>query len=174
MISKVKIGLEWETLVELPKEREDSARKSYAMVTIGSGRIAIVGGWDDESRSPLKSVLVWNLRTKEWSTYEMKERRESCAAVAIEEKLYVIGGFNENDGRLSSCECLDLSVDSDTSESVSLPSMSEEMNGCAAVVYDKTKIVVLGGWNGSRNLPTVEMFDAIENVWTELPPMSTK
>ena len=39
-MSGVKIGLEWETLVELPKERTD-----YAMVAIGWDRIAIVGGW---------------------------------------------------------------------------------------------------------------------------------
>ena len=153
--------------MELPKPCE-----FYAMVAIGWDRIAIVGG--ERHGRPLRSVSVWHVRTKKWSTYEMKEARSACAAVAIEEKLYAFGGWNRDNGDLSSCECLDLSVDSDTSESVSLPSMSEERRDCAAVVYDKTKIVVLGGWNGSRYLPTVEMFDAIENVWTELPPMSTK
>ena len=53
MISKVKIGLEWETLVELPKER-----RYYAMVAIGRDSIAIVGGWDLDD---LKSVPKWSI-----------------------------------------------------------------------------------------------------------------
>ena len=68
----------------------------------------------------------------------MKEARIDCAAVSIEEKLYVFGGWNEDNRHLSSCECLDLSVDNDTSESVSIPSMSEGRSCSAAVVYDKT------------------------------------
>ena len=114
-MSNVKIGSQWETLVELQTKRE-----YYAMVAIGWDRIAIAGGWDLESRSFLDSVSVWNLRTKEWSTYKMKEARKGCAAVAIEEKLYVFGGWNRDYRRLSSCEYWDLSIDRGTSESVSL------------------------------------------------------
>ena len=63
-----------------------------------------------------------------------------------------------------------MSVGSDTSESVSISSLSEARSGSAAVVYDKTKIIVLGGWNGEC-LPTVEMFDTVNNASTKLPPM---
>ena len=119
--------------MELSKQRT-----LYAMVAIGWDRIAIVGG------------IVVGTETKQWSTYEMKEGRVGCAAVAIKEKIYVFGGYKLGVGRLSSCECLDLSVDNGTSESVSIPSMSEARVYSAAVVYEKTKMIVLGGWNGSR------------------------
>ena len=74
---------------------------------------------------------------------------------------------------MSSCEVLDLSIGSDISESVSLPSMSEARDLCAGVVYDQTKIIVLGGYNGIAILPTVEVFDIVNNAWTKLPPMPT-
>ena len=73
--------------MELPKHRGFDA-----MVAIGWDRIAIVGGYTMESMTFLKSLLVWNVQTKQWSNYEMKEARSACAAVAvaIEEKLYTL------------------------------------------------------------------------------------
>ena len=81
-------------------------------------------------------IAVWSFGTKQWSTCEMKEGRVGCAAVAIKEKIYVFGGYKLGVGRLSSCECLDLSVDSDTSESVSIPSMipNESINNLNSLV----------------------------------------
>ena len=71
---KVKMGSQWETLVELPKERKEDA-----MVAIGWDRIAIVGGYTMESMTFLKSLLVWNVQTKQWSNDEMKEAHLLCS-----------------------------------------------------------------------------------------------
>ena len=123
---------------------------------------------------------VENVRTNERRSGRQKRNERGthtdCAAVAVKEKLYIMGGWNQSIAGLSSCEMLDLSVNkNDTSESVSIPSMQDKRGFpcCGCVQYYKTKIVVLGGWKGSENLPTVEMFDTVENVWTKLPPMPT-
>ena len=83
-----RIGNEWKTLLKIPKKRYD-----YAMVAIGNDRIAIVGGWLDGKIVDL--VDLYNLQSKEWSSFKMKEKRSLCAAVAIDEKLYVFGGLKE-------------------------------------------------------------------------------
>ena len=52
--------------------------------------------------------------------------------------------------------------------------MSEEKSYLSAVVFDKTKVVILGGEDNNRNrLATVEQFDTINNQWTKLPSMPT-
>lgn len=157
-------------------------RSSFAMVAVGWDRIALVGGRKGCDGEPLDSVLVWNLRTKKWSNHTLKERRCDCAAVAIQEKLYILGGltFDEEEDQLvdmSSFEMLDLSVESDTAKTrtVSLPSMSKARHDHTAVIYDKTMIIVLGGFNNNDGggLATVELFCTTLNLWTRLLPMPT-
>ena len=175
MPSKIRIGNEWKPLVELPQERF-----YYAMVGIGSNRIAIVGGYDGKSKD---CVDTYNLESKEWATFKMKEHREDCAAVAIDEKLFIFGGLRAYDC-LSSCEVHDLS-DPSQDESHYLPSMSEAKYGCGAVVYENTNVVVLGGKGRLQQIATIEMFDTINHrlnrkrlfrrrmnkKWTKLPSM---
>ena len=50
----IKIGSEWETFGEFPKERY-----YYAMVAIGLDRVAIVGGEDKHIQSP--SLLCYGI-----------------------------------------------------------------------------------------------------------------
>merc|ERR1712157_238183 len=54
-----------------------------------------------------------------------------------------------------------------------LPPMPTERFGFAAVVYDSTNIIALGGAKSRQNLATVEIFDTIKCEWTQLPSMST-
>ena len=131
-------------------------RYYYAMVAIGNNRIAIVGGESGEGF--LDMVEIYHLKRKEWSSFKMKEKRNDCAAVAIDEKLFVFGGRGV-EGLLSSCEMHDLCDPSHKSHI--LPSLSERNYGLAAVVYERTNIVVLGGYNGFQALATVFMFDTI-------------
>ena len=74
------------------------------MVVIADKLYAIGG---HEVLSPLKSVEVYDPKTKEWTWGEpMLCARDAVAAVAFGEKIYVIGGFN-GDTYLESVECYD-------------------------------------------------------------------
>ena len=106
------------------------ARSSYALTAIGNDRIALVGGY--ASGAYLDSVDVWSLSTKAWKTYKMKDKRRNCSAVAIDETLFIFGGF-DGIGRLSSCEMLDLSVEK--SESKLLPAMTCARSSAAAELF---------------------------------------
>ena len=152
--AEIEFGTEWQPLVDLRKKREH-----YALVAIGSNRVAIVG--------PSNFVDVWNIQTKAWKSYTLKKKRKRCAAVAIAERLYIFGG----EGDFSCCEMLDLSVENVKSEP--LPPMKEKKYDHSAVIYDDTKIVVLGGYSSRGATTSVAMFDTMANKWTQLPPMPT-
>ena len=54
----------------------EARRSCYALTAIGNDRIAIVGGF--AKGEWLDSVDVWNLSTKKWKSYKMKEKRSDC------------------------------------------------------------------------------------------------
>ena len=163
MASKIRIGNEWKDLLKLPNQRD-----WYAMVAIGNNRIALVGG--SIKGEYVDSIDVYNLETKTWSTFCMKEKHGRCAAVAIDEKLFILGGWNGSQC-LSSCK----TYDTRNQELHFFTQMSAAKAGHAAVVYDNTNVVVLGGRNGADQIffKTVEMFDTINKNWIRLPLMHT-
>merc|ERR1712176_1045352 len=99
----------------------------------------------------------------------MKRARVNCAAVAIGEKIHILGG--DFPPERSSYEMFDLDQPNPVSQD--LPPMPTERFGFAAVVYDSTNIIALGGAKSKQNLTTVEIFDTIKCEWTQLPSMST-
>jgi mannose-6-phosphate isomerase-like protein (cupin superfamily) len=60
----------------------------------------------------------------------MKHKRDECAAVLSGNKVFVMGGYNKEEGYLSSVECFDL----ERQVWHELPSMSEAKFKIAAVL----------------------------------------
>ena len=70
----------------------------------------MVGGSNDLSEE-LKTVESYNPITKEWLTLpDMIVRRAYPGVVILDEYLYAVGGWNDNDGALSSVERLNLTA----------------------------------------------------------------
>lgn len=164
MTSQIRIGNKWEPFLDLPNKGY-----GYAMVPIRNNQIAVVGGYKNGETQD--SVDLYNLETGQWSSFKMKERRNYCAAVAIDNELFIFGGWNGLK-RLSSCEMYDLNDQSRKSHFI--PPMSQPKAGSAAVVHDGTNVVLLGGCSDDgQRLETAGMFDTISKKWIELPSMPT-
>jgi N-acetylneuraminic acid mutarotase len=89
------------------------------------------------------------------------------AAVALDGKIYLIGGF-VTDTNLPSAGVLVYDTRSRTwSEAAPLPA---PRGGHAAVVRDG-RIHVLGGGNSERTLADHDVFDPARNAWTSLAPL---
>ena len=75
-----------------------------------SGLIYVVGGSNDLSEE-LKTVESYNPITKEWITLpEMIVKRAYPGIVILDDYLYAVGGWNDNDGALNSVERLSLTA----------------------------------------------------------------
>ena len=73
-----------------------------------STKMIVVGGRDQDRRM-LDSVEVYDFARWEWTLLPpLRRPREECAAIVVQNKLYVIGGFSDG-SYLSDCEVLDLS-----------------------------------------------------------------
>ena len=141
-------------------------------MAIHGSKIIVVGGYHSEQKF-LKSCVVFDLSTKEWSEYPpMKTARMGCAAVYLEQHnaVVVVGGFQRGRKYLNTVEYLDLS----TQRWHRLPSMQHPRAGCAAVTVLGKRVVVLGGWmDGETAAGTVEVLDFNAQQWHTLPEMAT-
>ena len=100
----------------------------------------------------------------------MKTARCHFGAVAMGEKIYVMGGYNKKDGKLRSMEVYD-TVTNEWSSSSSLPNMKNVRDGCAAAVV-KDKIYVVGGFLQVKHLSSCEVFDpnsSSTKKWSKIP-----
>ncbi|XP_028404579.1 uncharacterized protein LOC114527147 [Dendronephthya gigantea] len=79
------------------------------MATVKHGDDIVIIGGRNQRNEILNSVFKYNYKkcTCEWLP-NMKSRRAECAAAIFENKIYVMGGFNFENGYLNSVECLDL------------------------------------------------------------------
>ena len=159
----------WSHLPDMNEKRD------YCAVTSVDGKVYVVGGivhdadggWND---TIFASCEMFDPATNEWSTIpDMKIAREGCAACAIGNKLYVIGGSNYDDGCLSSVEVFDTI----TKKWSSLPNMITKRDGCAAVTVGNN-IYVFGGAGNDVHLSKAEVYDATTQEWTELSEMKEK
>ena len=104
----------------------------------------------------LSSAEVYDVTTHKWSQLpQMKEQRKYCAATAVANRIYVVGGSNSFQIFRSSCKVFDISTNTWPS---SIPDMKEMQRGYQAVSIG-TKIYVMGGRNNLNVHSLLEVFD---------------
>ena len=115
-----------------------------------------------------------------FSLPNLKKLRRKPGIVCLDNKVYVMGGYNPQEQRYEdTIEMLDMSLPSDRREWTLLPSrMKQARKGCSAVVGFNGTIVVTGGeyneWPRKKVLNSVEVFDTHTQKWRStmpLPPM---
>ena len=134
----------------------------------GSDKIIVVGG-NDKQWNVLSSVEMYDISSCEWTELPaLSQPKYRCAAIVIDDKLYVFGGYSRS--YLSECEVLDLSQP--YSQFTRLPNDLPQALSFAVVVSKGHWIYVIGGWNGSNCVNTVYALDTRTNQWNDkLPPM---
>ena len=84
----------WETLPSLPEPRS-----SHDVVVIGK-KIIVTGGWairgDRNDWADTLAILDLSAKNPAWTTAAQPFKRRALMAAAFEGKMYVIGGFDEN------------------------------------------------------------------------------
>ena len=107
----------------------------------------------------------------------------------IHHQLYAIGGF-DGENRLSSMEC----YHPENNEWTDMPSMKYSRSGAGVAVLNQVSckvgcliprlinfyfiifeqyIYVVGGFDGTRQLSSVERFDTDNKIWETITPMKT-
>jgi hypothetical protein len=166
----------------------DVARFSLAAVGLND-RVYALGGVDGACApgpgclfAPRATMHVFNPLVTAYAEFEqawtvrasMGTAREGLAAVAVNGKIYAIGGHTDGGGAaVSSIEAYDPATDSWTPRA----SMSGPRAGMAAAAIGNTIYVVGGdpatGGDPSIPLATVEAYDTLTNTWTTKAPMLT-
>lgn len=100
---------------------------------------------------------------------DMSTARYGCAAAAIGEKLYAVGGCDQSRKHLATAEVLDSPT---TDEWRKLPPMKIRRSGCAAAAAGG-RLYVFGGNDGNRTMDTAERYDPKAGIWEALPKMPT-
>ena len=125
-----------------------------------SAKICVIGG-QDGSGSPLATNEEYDPATNTWSTKTaMPTARRGHCALAVGNKIYVIGGFGSG-GMLTTNEEYDPSSDTWTTKA-SMPS-PRRWFGAASV---NNRICVIGGSDGSIVTATNYEYDPATDTWS--------
>ena len=139
-------------------------------------KIYVIGGRSEDD--PLvagRTMDCFNLVTQTWQAMPpMKTRRVRCAAVALDGKLYVVGGcFDDLIGVRTSME----RFDPDTQAWEAMPPVPAARQYCSAATV-RGKLYVIGGKVGlgfrwaSDPTNLMDRFDPTSNTWEAMPPMA--
>ena len=105
--------------------------------------------------------------TKKWKTLpSMITPRLYFGATAIEDKIYLAGGRDEQYRRFSSAEVYDCK----SNKWSPLPNMNKKRSGCG-VTSVNGKVYFVGGHDNYGCLASCEMFDPATNEWSAIPSM---
>ncbi|CAJ1377354.1 unnamed protein product [Effrenium voratum] len=128
-------------------------------------QVYAIGGAD--AGETLSSVEKFDSKSCVWESLSpMLEPRESCAAVAVNSMIYVLGGINGEAQCLNSVE----GFSPVTGMWEALPPMRHARAASAAVAC-AGQVYVIGGRDGFQSLDTVERFDPACRRWRLQPSL---
>ena len=138
------------------------ARSGVCVTTI-EHRIYAIGGHDNYNNyTQHSSVEALDPREGRWQRcMGLNIGRSGATAASIDGRIYLAGGRNRQLGNFFGlCECYEPRID----RWHPVASMSSVRAWPGSAVLDK-KLVVLGGYDCTDRLPTVEMYDPVEDRW---------
>ncbi|CAK9303911.1 unnamed protein product [Gordionus sp. m RMFG-2023] len=137
----------------------------------------VIGGWS--GGSPTNIVETYDTRADRWvkcTHLEPKEPRAYHGLITLNNKIYMIGGFN-GDEYFNTCKVLDPSLSTSIITDVNKDKWIEiaPMNSprCyVSVAVLNGFIYAMGGFDGHARLNTTERYDPKCNQWSPLLPMN--
>ncbi|XP_041460207.1 kelch-like protein 18 [Lytechinus variegatus] len=147
--------------------KQMTTRRSRVGVTVLSGRLYAVGGYDGHSR--LNTVEVFDPISNEWwDVAPMNHRRSALGVAALDGRVYACGGY-DGISSLSSVEC----YDPETNKWYVVADMTKSRSAAGVAVLSG-EIFAAGGHDGLQIFSTVECFNRFTGRWTVVQPMQSK
>ncbi len=161
----------WEYLYNLEKYGNKNMDFSNPLVRprIPRDVVFTIGGWS--GGSPISFFETYDARCDRWYTHSLLEDiapRAYHGLVAINNKIYVLGGF---DGAqyFNSVRCFDPSV-KEWQEVA--PMYNQRCYVCTAVLDGH--IYACGGYDGRWRMKSVERYNPLSNQWTKMADMKQR
>ena len=121
-------------------------------------KVLFFGGWDE--KRTLSSIIAFDITSQSSEVVQVLPYTVEGHTVTLVEdgskKIFIIGGFNGIDV-LNRITVMD--EDGNFSDSISLETPRE--NHSTIFIKHLKQILILGGWDGTRALDTVERFELI-------------
>ncbi|XP_002734469.1 kelch-like protein 18 [Saccoglossus kowalevskii] len=144
-----------------------STLRSRVGVTVLSGQLYAIGGYDGQSR--LSTVEVYDPVVKEWwEVASMNSKRSALGAAAVDGRVYACGGY---DG-ISSLNSVEV-YDPENDKWHMVANMNKSRSAAGVAIFDG-QVCAVGGHDGLSIFSSVESFNHFTGRWTMLPPMLTK
>ncbi len=153
----------WVTKTSMPTKRGE-----LGAVAVGDKIYAIGGSYEQDTLIIITNIVeIYDTKTATWTQGpSMPTPRARMAVVAMDNKIYVIGGTN-GDSVLAINEVYDITTNSWTNRA----SMPTPRCGAAAATING-KIYIIGGWNNGV-LSINEEYDPVTDLWIQKSPMPT-
>lgn len=137
----------------------------------GSSEVMVILGGFGIEQTPISSVEMYNPKSGNWANIlPFTRKRRYLSAVAIDNRIYVIGGYDTH-SRLNTVECLDFSIHDDGIwYSVSPMHMKRGLAGATVL---GNLIYVAGGFDGTSRHSCAERYDPRIDEWSLLPDMTS-
>eukprot|EP00602_Paraphysomonas_sp_CaronLab_P010544 CAMPEP_0185027776 /NCGR_PEP_ID=MMETSP1103-20130426/12987_1 /TAXON_ID=36769 /ORGANISM="Paraphysomonas bandaiensis, Strain Caron Lab Isolate" /LENGTH=632 /DNA_ID=CAMNT_0027561895 /DNA_START=85 /DNA_END=1983 /DNA_ORIENTATION=+ len=156
----------------LPESSRVKTLESVARKDAVYSSIVVLGGDNGhDDHNPYNTVYMLDPVLSVWITLPpFSHPRSVAAAVCIQSKIYLLGGYDGN--RARSCvdvlDLRDLSVRN--CPWTSLAPLRQRRCSCESVVYDGC-IYVIGGVCGPQALVSVEKYDPLSGEWMDCAPL---
>lgn len=138
-----------------------SMQNSRTKSRIGQSEVMYVLGGFGNLQSPVDVVEKYDPASGQWSVVQpMKRKRRYVCAVALNNRLYAIGGYDAS-SRLNTVECFDPLSSQWTAMTPML-----QRRGLAGATTLAGKIYVAGGFDGTTRHTSVECYDPTIDRWT--------
>jgi hypothetical protein len=148
---------------ELPSMISGHKRNQCCASRIGDN-IYVSGGYNESGS--LSTVERFNIPTRTWSILpSLLEARSDHISIAVDDRLYVLGGFNRGYDYVKSMEVFD------TKRNVWLPRTTDppirsRSTHCSVQIMGR--IIIFG----ANDVKSVSSFNTVNNIWTALTPMN--
>ncbi|GAB4843743.1 hypothetical protein Ancab_013708 [Ancistrocladus abbreviatus] len=139
----------------------------FCQVSGSEGKLVVMGGWDPVSYEPVKDVFVYDFITRRWRRGKnMPSKRSLFAIGAINGKIFIAGGHDEEKNALTSAWVYDTEED----EWYELTQMNEERDECQGLVIGSEFWVVSGYDTANQGIfkQSAEAYDAGLNQWRKV------
>ena len=150
-----------------------NTKRSYFTLTYFQQKVWAIGGYDTVESNSFDTIETYNLAEDNWSIIDVKllKKRLGHSTVAYNDKLFVIGGHNSNEGTLSSVEVY--SNVTNQFSYVSAMKIQRSLFGCCLL---DSKIYATGGMSSIEGYRVshsdeVEIYDIKSDIWMKGPKL---
>lgn len=137
------ISGDWDRVDPIPKY--PSGLPLFGQIASTEGKLYILGGWDPSSWEPIKDVFVYDFTSRKWSRCaDMPTNRSFFAVGAVDGRIFIAGGHDENKNALKTAWVLDTK----RNEWTELPKMDEERDECEGIIVNgSSEFWVVSGYD---------------------------